>query len=519
MASNFSTVRGVMKCNFREYLHPLAISFLLLSCVPLLHSGCKNSNKTMDAGTLPVDVQINKDTIFDVLDSGNTPTDAAVDLIIPDMPTGPVISAWIRNCGNDNTRVGATDLAVDLSGNIYVSGDYMGTLQCGKINLISKGFLDGFIIKLNPLGEPQWGLSLGSLAWDKISAVSIDSNGNVYIAGNYEGKATFGGMTISAGSAVSRQSFIAKLDASGKVLRISNISSTGSCGITALVSDSLGNLYVAGTFSGQIGINPTVLYSQTRKFLIGQITQTGTWKFALTATVSKDSLINDLAVDMAGNLYIAGNYSGTAKFGGHTLFSNGGWDGYLVKITNNKTYAWALEVSGLGAWDRIASVVVDSSSEVVIGGQFSGSTINVGNKVLSSSGGSDGLIAKIDDTGKVKWALAAGGIGNEYYNAFIDSAGAVWATGNLESSGYIGSKYLKGFGATIAKIGQSGITKWAGSASGPGYSILEKSFYSSSGYVIAVGTLKGGEMNFLGGKATAQSVKLWDLLIVKLKLY
>lgn len=485
---------AAIKWELRKSMSHVYNKAFFLICISIICYRCHDSNQIIDGGTLGNDTRIERDLLYDVPSSEDGLKDIAVDFNVPDIPIGPVVSIWMQSCGNDNTRVGPSDISVDNTGNIYISGDYMGTLQCGKVSLKSKGFLDGFLLKLNPIGEPQWGLSLGSLGADKISAVSNDNNGNVYVGANYEGNVTFGGVPISAGVSVSRQGFVAKIDANGKVVWITNTSLNGSSEIGALRADYVGNLNVAGQFLGKLGVKTVVLTSQTKKLFAGRITQAGTWKDAIEATVSKESLINNLAIDKAGNTYIAGNFSGTAKFGNHTLSSNSGWDGFLAKISSKQTHDWAIGFYGPGMFDRVDSVEVNANGESIIGGRFSGATINIGSVVLSSKGGSDGLIAKIDSKGKVLWALAAGGSGNEWFNAVNGSNGSIWATGNLESSGYMGGKYMVGYGATIAKIDKDGALKWAGTANGPGYSVLERSFYHSNGYIISVGTLKGGEM-------------------------
>jgi len=50
----------------------------------------------------------------------------------------------------------ATSLSVDSSGNVYVTGQYMGSSDFGSQNLTTAGDLDAFVVKLNLSGAVQW---------------------------------------------------------------------------------------------------------------------------------------------------------------------------------------------------------------------------------------------------------------------------------------------------------------------------------------------------------------------------
>jgi len=66
-------------------------------------------------------------------------------------------------------------IAVDVSGNVYVTGTTFS--QQGR-------YKDAFVAKLNGNGALQWGTDLGGIASDFGKAIAVDVSGNVYVTGD-----------------------------------------------------------------------------------------------------------------------------------------------------------------------------------------------------------------------------------------------------------------------------------------------------------------------------------------------
>ena len=79
-----------------------------------------------------------------------------------------------------------------------VTGKYRGILSAGALNLpTSAGEMDVFILKIDALGTPEWGLSGGSTGDDLGFRIGSDIVGNVYISGQTHGSMpTFGSNQI-----------------------------------------------------------------------------------------------------------------------------------------------------------------------------------------------------------------------------------------------------------------------------------------------------------------------------------
>ena len=126
-------------------------------------------------------------------------------------------------------------IVVDSSGNVYTTGRFNGTADFdpgpGTANLVSSGSTDVFVSKLNSAGELVWVKQLGgtSTAGDFSESVAVDSSGNVYTTGWFNGTADFdpGAGTANLVSAGNSDVFVSKLDSTGTFVWAKQLSGTG----------------------------------------------------------------------------------------------------------------------------------------------------------------------------------------------------------------------------------------------------------------------------------------------------
>ena len=136
---------------------------------------------------------------------------------------------------------------------------------------------------------------------------------------------------------------------------------------------------------------------------------------------SADDRGTSLAIDSEGSTYTTGNFEGNADFdpgtGEFFLTSNGQDDIYVQKLDMNGNFEWALSFGAAGDLDRGKSIVVDKDDYVYVTGSFSG-TVDFdpsdGSFPLTSNGGSDFFVLKLDSDANFQWAISIGGDGYEY---------------------------------------------------------------------------------------------------------
>jgi len=105
----------------------------------------------------------------------------------------------------------ALGVAVDTSGNPYVTGAFSGKINFGSGVLTSAGSSDVFAAKLNPAtGLATWSDAGGGKGPDVANGIAFHvPTGHVYIVGDYTPAAKFGAFTLGAKGA--KNIFLASL--------------------------------------------------------------------------------------------------------------------------------------------------------------------------------------------------------------------------------------------------------------------------------------------------------------------
>jgi hypothetical protein len=152
---------------------------------------------------------------------------------------------WTHQFGT-SVEDGAGRLAIDMSGNIYVNGNTMGTLE----GQVSSGDYDAFVKKYDKLGNVLWMCQYGTDEYDYCNDLSVDGLGNVYQSGYTYGY--FNGFTNSGG----RDIYMRKYDKLGNLKWTSQFGTTGEEQAFGIAVHKGGNIiylggYTTGTLPGQ----------------------------------------------------------------------------------------------------------------------------------------------------------------------------------------------------------------------------------------------------------------------------
>ncbi len=372
------------------------------------------------------------------------------------------------------------DVAVDASGNVFITGYFSGTVSFGSISLNSAGGNDIFVAKYSSTGSPVWANRAGSTGSPELGrSVSLDGSGNVYVTGYFQSNASFG--TTSMTSAGAEDIFVAKYNNGGTFQWAMKAGGTATDRGWGLVTDNSGNSYVTGSFQAvaTVGSAPTLTSAGADDILLFKVTSAGAvaWKQRAGGTGSDvgKNIEKDAA---AANLFITGNYNSTAAFGATSLTSLGMDDIYLAKYDAAGAFIWARSAGGT-SWDFGLDVGVDGSGNSYITGYYQSNPATFGTYNLSNASGADIFTAKYDPSGNVLWAVQGGGASSDIGNAIaVDNAG------NSFVAGYFGISAV--FGATTLN------------ASGGSYDILLIT-YDPAGNIICIDQAGGGSTDIANG--------------------
>ncbi|MFZ5786930.1 MAG: hypothetical protein ACOY3Y_10860, partial [Acidobacteriota bacterium] len=195
--------------------------------------------------------------------------------------------------------------------------------------------------------------------------------------------------------------------------------------------------------------------------------------FVVTAGGPGDDVARSIALDRAGNIFLAGSYSGTAQFGAHTLSATHAHESFVAKLDPRGDFVWVRALGGT-AKEQPQALALDRDGRPHVVAAFAG-TITVGGKTLEATGPADLVIAKLDPvSGGGEWAVAASrGVWNVSEDRglaiAVDRLGQVTITGAFRSTATFGSRVLTSAGGTdifVTRLDARGEFLWAVSAGG-----------------------------------------------------
>ena len=228
----------------------------------------------------------------------------------------------------------------------------------------------------------------------------------------------------------------------------SNVGYGGNLTVAKSVKDSNGNVYLIGNFNVVADFNPsptetnlTAISSQYGDMFISKYNANG--DFLWVKGIGGTGYVNCSAVVIGGNfIYMAGKYTNTIDFDPSTNSSNltsanGSFEAaFMAKYDLNGTHISSKSIDG--ETDLKFTSISFSNNQLLVSGNFSGAvdfdpSTNALN--LSSNGLTDIFIAKYSTLFIPQWAYAVGGVDiDTCFSSTVNSSGELIITGNYKNS-------------------------------------------------------------------------------------
>jgi uncharacterized delta-60 repeat protein len=313
--------------------------------------------------------------------------------------------------GSGNAYDEATGIAIDGSGNIYITGGSRG----------SGTNLDYSTIKYDPSGNVIWnsryaGPGNGD---DDAYHIILDNSGNVYVTGASTGEGTGYDYCVVKYNSSGVQQWAARY----------NGPANGNDEIYGIaVNSSTGDVYVTGysTGTGTLSDICTVKYNSSG------VQQ---WVVRLNGTANDDDYGNSMVMDALGNIYVTGGLTS----------ADNDMDYVTIKYNPDGQQQWIKYYDGAGhGFDLASHNAIDANGNIYVAGYVKG---------ISNS---DYCTIKYNSSGVQQWAAIYNGTGNgvdEEYTVVVDNAGNCYVTGNSSGAG-TGDDYC-----TI-KYNSNGVQQW-----------------------------------------------------------
>lgn len=259
------------------------------------------------------------------------------------------------------------DIALDAANNIYVTGSFSGTTLFDSITINAAGNTDVFIAKYHPTGKLEWVRPIGGAGHDEGHGIAVDASGNAYITGHYYETVSAGDFSItSAGSA---DVFIAKYDTYGHPQWIRTAGSDGGERSYDLALDNAANVYLTGEFQGT-GFFGGVRKQSAGEFdlFVAKYNTDGEFLWVQSAGGSERETGYGIATDPDGDVYVTGAFFGTTAFGNTSTASVGYADAFVAKYDKDGSFKW-MQSLGKPYSDSGRGIALDLLGNVFVTGQ------------------------------------------------------------------------------------------------------------------------------------------------------
>ena len=318
---------------------------------------------------------------------------------------------------------------------------------------------------------------LGGSGGDAGNAIAVDSAGNVYVAGrtaSIDFPVTPGAFQTTNHVGKGSTAFVTKLNPTGTTLVYSTyLSGSGGETANAIAVDTAGNAYVAGqTYSSDFPVTPGAFQTTNRAAANdtsnGFVTKLNPSGAALVYSTYlggsgfqvqyPGDVANAIAVDAAGNVYVAGQTHSSdfpvtqgAFQTTNNCAGNECSNAFITKLNPAGTalvYSTYLGGSGgnrLGfSGDQGSGIATDVAGDAYVTGQAGSSDFPVTPGAYQSTNrgaaneGTNAFVTKLNPAGAALiYSTHLGGSGNDTGNAItLDSAGNVYVAGQTSSADF-----------------------------------------------------------------------------------
>jgi len=416
----------------------------------------------------------------------------------------PSVAADYATYIGDSYSYSVSAIANDGTGNTYATGSR--TVVASTPSPLT----DVFVTKIDPSGNVTLLATLSGSAVDVGSSIAVDPMGNIYIAGNttspdFPLKLPLQGSISVAYNVAQQTGFLAKLSPDGGVLYSTYFGGTnGNSSVNAVATDAQGNAYVTGYTSasdyprtpglpaaGAAGPGPgsvsAAFFAKISPAGDKILYAGGLGAMARTCVGGSSCFLSSLAsggvaiaVDLAGNAYIAGNTNGAMLATTLGALLANGVGAFVAKVNSSGTGMVYVTYLGSGAsqpsigtvaTDFIYAISADATGNAYLAGYTQDPNFPVTPGAFQTQlanprtppfvGPPDTFIAKLNPTGSAMvWATFLGGTNNDIATALaVDPSGGVWVSGTTNSSDFpvtagvpLGGEFLVEFNSTGSSL-------------------------------------------------------------------
>ena len=352
--------------------NPIA-SFRFFAVFALLGGGCSGacSGGAQPAAQTPA---VTPTTQTTSTAAGSTTTVAATPTTTPTTAGG----GWARRFGGPGNDW-AGPLSTGAGGQILLSGHFEQTASFGGAPLTSSEAMSAFLASYSATGEHRWsqvGTGTRPLAFTAAGESSVLATGDDQ-----------------------RPAAIVSYSPTGSPSATSPLPPDSGWASLA-VRGGDGALTVAGAFAKRVRVHRTSLTAVgADDVVVASLSAEGEPRWVRQIGSAGDDTVSGLAVDVAGNVYVAGSFTDGLTLGRHTVRSAGLADVYVTSFSPRGEPRWLVRM-GDEHHDAPSDLVLDANGDAYVTGQIRRGGFYHGGRPTTYD---DIFLASVSSGGEQRW--------------------------------------------------------------------------------------------------------------------
>jgi hypothetical protein len=336
---------------------------------------------------------------------------------------------WVKVVSGSEFSYDRGTACVVNDSNVFWAGVFSDTLyfiDTANISPMghSKGISDVFIAKLDGSGNLNWIKTFGGGDDDYVNSISLNNSKDILLVGEFKGLCDFNPDTVINYDLLSygySDIYICKLDTGGHFIWAKQLSGANFSLGRDLATDNLDNIYGIGYFIDTLDVDPNggilnLVSKGSNDVCLFKLSNTGNLIWAKSWGSTGSDLGMSIAIDSINNIYTTGTFDTTVDFDPGTsiynLTSTGGVNTFISKLDSAGNFIWANQLKGS---NNIGfSIKLDRYDYLYVAGEFGGSCdFDPSNNLynLTSAGMGDAYI--------FKWSQPITGLYDNYTNTLI----------------------------------------------------------------------------------------------------
>ena len=301
---------------------------------------------------------------------------------------GQGVYQWHYAIGSSQDDL-AYDVDVDGVGNVYVTGEFRGTVNfnpAGSTTLTAFNGYNSFVLKIAADGNFEWVRKFGGTnsGYESGRAIDVDASGNIVSSGVF-----YGAVDFNPGAGINELNF-----SNSYACYVSKLTTTGDfvwakgfpgfyTNPVEIKQDGTSNVFIVGTFYSNVDFDPGMasftLVGQYYDTFITKLNSLGDFVWAKHFTSSSTCNTTEIEFDAAGNIYGVGHHNGTTDFNPDLVATeivsapSGSWRPFLVKLNSLGMLQFVKQLSP-NAVGTAQALEFDNQGNMLIAGTFYGTS-------------------------------------------------------------------------------------------------------------------------------------------------